>query len=141
MNIPHDNAPPEMNKPHAGGGRVVALVSDLIFATKVTATARFVGVDAAAHTSAANAHAAVKNATAVIVDMHLPGDTPDQFIRSLRAEHPHMPIIAFYSHVCTELAERARAAGASDVLPRSKFSRDLGAILTRCANPDVSQEM
>jgi DNA-binding NarL/FixJ family response regulator len=38
-------------------------------------------------------------------------------------------VIAFLSHVQTDLAERARAAGCQDVMPRSKFTQDLAAIL------------
>ena len=38
-------------------------------------------------------------------------------------------VIAFLSHVQTELAERALAAGCVDVMPRSKFTQNLAAIL------------
>ena len=38
-------------------------------------------------------------------------------------------IIAFLSHVQTELAEKARAAGCRQVLPRSKFTAELAEIL------------
>jgi len=38
-------------------------------------------------------------------------------------------VIAFLSHVQTDLAERARAAGCRDVMPRSQFTQNLAAIL------------
>jgi len=38
-------------------------------------------------------------------------------------------VIAFLSHVQTDLAERARAAGCADVMPRSKFTQNLAEIL------------
>jgi hypothetical protein len=38
-------------------------------------------------------------------------------------------VIAFLSHVQTELAERAHAAGCDEVMPRSKFTQNLAAIL------------
>jgi hypothetical protein len=38
-------------------------------------------------------------------------------------------VIAFLSHVQTDLAERARAAGCQDVMPRSKFTQNLATIL------------
>jgi hypothetical protein len=38
-------------------------------------------------------------------------------------------VIAFLSHVQTDLAERARAAGCQDVMPRSKFTQNLAEIL------------
>jgi len=37
--------------------------------------------------------------------------------------------VAFLSHVQTELAAQARAAGCSDVMPRSVFAQNLAAIL------------
>jgi hypothetical protein len=48
-----------------------------------------------------------------------------------RSNGPGNPrrVIAFLSHVQTELAERARAAGCQDVMPRSKFTQNLAAIL------------
>ncbi|MCU1342143.1 MAG: hypothetical protein JWN92_1566, partial [Candidatus Acidoferrum typicum] len=49
----------------------------------------------------------------------------------IQANAPGNPrrVIAFLSHVQTELAERARAAGCQDVMPRSKFTQNLAAIL------------
>lgn len=41
-------------------------------------------------------------------------------------------IIAFVSHVDVGLAERAWAAGADEVMPRSKFSAELPTILSEC---------
>jgi hypothetical protein len=38
-------------------------------------------------------------------------------------------VIAFLSHVQTDLAERARNAGCMDVMPRSKFTQNLAEIL------------
>ena len=40
-------------------------------------------------------------------------------IEHLRATHKDLPVVAFLSHVQTELAAMARAAGCSDILPRS----------------------
>jgi hypothetical protein len=37
--------------------------------------------------------------------------------------------VAFLSHVQTELAAQARAAGATEVLPRSVFTQNLARIL------------
>ena len=38
-------------------------------------------------------------------------------------------VIAFLSHVQTDLAERARAAGCTEVMPRSTFTQNLAEIL------------
>ena len=48
-----------------------------------------------------------------------------------RAVTPNVPLIAYLSHVQTELAEQARAAGCTTVMPRSKFTRGLATILAR----------
>lgn len=125
---------PSASRGSPGGGEVVAYVSDLIFATKVTATARFVGVRAAAVTSYDAAMRSAAGAVALIVDMHTPGETAAELIRTVRQSDATKPIVAFYSHVCDDLGERARSAGASEVLPRSKFSRELGAILQRLSS-------
>ncbi|MGB6199527.1 MAG: hypothetical protein WA871_09510 [Candidatus Acidiferrales bacterium] len=42
---------------------------------------------------------------------------------------PRRRVIAFLSHVQTELAEQARAAGCDEVMPRSKFTQELPRIL------------
>ena len=42
-----------------------------------------------------------------------------------------LPLIAFLSHVQTELAEKARAAGCTQVMPRSQFTRELATILAQ----------
>jgi len=41
-----------------------------------------------------------------------------------------VPVIGYLSHVQTELAEQAKAAGCREVMPRSKFTMNLAAILT-----------
>jgi CheY-like chemotaxis protein len=49
----------------------------------------------------------------------------------MRKAAPEIPVVAFLSHVQTELAEKARAAGCREVVPRSIFTRDLATILAR----------
>jgi hypothetical protein len=39
-------------------------------------------------------------------------------------------MVGFLSHVQVDLAEQARAAGCDEVMPRSKFTRDLAQILS-----------
>jgi DNA-binding NarL/FixJ family response regulator len=50
-------------------------------------------------------------------------------IARLRATQKELPIVAFLSHVQTELAIQAKAAGSSEVLPRSVFTQNLARIL------------
>jgi hypothetical protein len=39
-------------------------------------------------------------------------------------------VVGFLSHVQTDLAAQARAAGCDEVMPRSAFTQNLAAILT-----------
>ncbi len=109
--------------------RVVALVDDLFFASKMLETARQVGVELK---TAATAGALLdllqqSPATLVVVDLNA-RQAGAEAIAQLRAAGCELPVIAFLSHVQTELAERARAAGCTQVLPRSRFTRELADI-------------
>lgn len=110
---------------------VLAVMSDLIFETKAAATARAAGVDVRTVRSLAAALPLAADAGGIIVDMHLPQDAAVNVIRELRRLRPQVAILAFCSHVQKELLEQATAAGASEVLPRSRFTRQLAAILQR----------
>ncbi len=116
-------------------GRVVALAEDLFFIAKMKETAKQAGVSLeTADTPAALAEAAKVDGTSVlIVDLNANGSI--EAIEHLRAAGNTLPVIAFFSHVQAELAERARLAGCEQVMPRSKFSRDLPEILRRTKAP------
>ena len=111
--------------------RVVAVVPDLFFATRISATAEQVGVEldlpapAAALETIRRAKAAL-----VVLDLHAPGD-PLALVRALRAEPAtrSLRVIGFYSHVDRALRAAALEAGLDEVLPRSAFSRKLAALL------------
>ncbi len=111
---------------------VVALVDDLFFQSKLLETARQVGVELRA-CSTADALAAEISGGApklVVVDLNA-GGNPIEALRRVRSIGREIPLIAYLSHVQAELAESARAAGCRDVMPRSKFTRDLATILSR----------
>jgi CheY-like chemotaxis protein len=112
-------------------GRVVALVEDIFFLAKMQETAKQAGVAlATAGTAEALAEAARANETSLlIVDLNARGSI--EAVEKLRATGNTLPVIAFFSHVQAELGERARAAGCEQVMPRSKFSRELPEILIR----------
>ncbi len=112
-------------------GRVVALVEDIFFIAKMKETAKQAGVALeTAGTPAALAVAVRAGATSLlIVDLNARGSI--EAIEMLRAAGNTQPVIAFFSHVQAELAERARIAGCEQVMPRSKFTRELAEILTR----------
>jgi CheY-like chemotaxis protein len=111
---------------------VVVLVDDVFFQAKLFETARQVGVTlkAVASGDALLAETQQGAPRLVIVDLNA-RQGPLEAIERLRAAGNPCPVIAFLSHVQVELAERARAAGCAEVMPRSKFTANLAAILLR----------
>jgi len=111
---------------------VLALVDDLFFQAKMRETARQVGVELKmVATGDAFLTEAQQNAPALlIVDLNARGGAIEALER-LRAAGNQLPVVAFLSHVQVELAERARAAGCQQVMPRSKFTQNLAAILSQ----------
>jgi CheY-like chemotaxis protein len=119
---------------------VLALVDDLFFQAKLAETARQVGVvlqtvssGEALLSAAAVSPGAPGGPRLLLVDLNARGG-PLQAIEALQAQGNPLPVIAFLSHVQVDLAERARAAGCQQVMPRSKFTAELAQIL-RQAKP------
>lgn len=112
-------------------GRVLALVDDLFFRAKIVETARLSDVELACFATPQDLvdEALAKPPALVLIDLNAAND-PFRALEQL-APGNSIPLIAFLSHVQTELAERARHAGCTEVMPRSKFSKELPAILAR----------
>ena len=112
--------------------QVVALVDDLFFQAKLHETARQVGVEVKTVTTgdALLAEAETHAPALLIVDLNARSGAIEALER-LRAAGNQRPVVAFLSHVQVELAERARAAGCQQVMPRSKFTQNLAAILSQ----------
>ena len=119
----------------------IALIDDLFFLAKVHETAKHTGVtlETAANGEQLLKAAAESPAALVLVDLNARQgalDAVEQLCAangaaSSAANGPGNPrrVIAFLSHVQMDLAERARAAGCTDVMPRSKFTQNLAEIL------------
>jgi CheY-like chemotaxis protein len=109
--------------------RVVAYMDDLFFQMKLAETAKQVGVEVKV---ASNADSLLQLLDPlpklVIVDLNA-RNHPLAAVERLRAANPSLPLIGFLSHVQTDLAARARAAGIQDVMPRSQFTMHLPEIL------------
>ncbi len=111
-------------------GRVVALMDDLFFQMKVAETAKQLGIELKVATS----HDALRSLMEsepklVIVDLNARSQ-PLAAIAALRDEKSHARIVGFLSHVQRELAAEAQAAGCDEVMPRSRFTQNLAAILS-----------
>ncbi len=117
---------------------LVVVVEDLIFATKIRATAASLGIPVHQVRDASGLTAALeqRRPRGVVVDLSLAGD-PIELVR-IAAAHASAPtVIAFVAHVESELAAAAHAAGAHQVMPRSRFSTQLPAILQSVANREI----
>lgn len=116
----------------------IALIDDLFFQAKVRETAKQTGVALETATTGEQLLKAVAASPAalILVDLNAKQGALDAVEQLCAPNGQGTPrrVIAFLSHVQTELAERARAAGCRDVMPRSKFTQNLAEIL-RGAKP------
>jgi len=119
----------------------VALIDDIFFLAKVQETAKHTGITLE---TASTGEQLVKAAAAspealVLVDLNARQGAMDAVericaaggasINAAKTTGNRRRVIAFLSHVQTDLAERARAAGCAEVMPRSKFTQNLAEIL------------
>ncbi len=110
-------------------GRAIGLMDDLFFQMKVAETAKHLGVEfKVATTAEALLNLLDAPTKLLIVDLNARSQ-PVATIEKLRATHKELRVVAFLSHVQTELAAQERAAGATEVVPRSVFTQNLAAIL------------
>jgi CheY-like chemotaxis protein len=111
-------------------GSVVALVDDLFFQMKLAETAKQLGVEVkVAATGDALLNLLQSAPQLVIVDLNARSQ-PLQAVEKLRQTNKDIRVVGFLSHVQTQLAAQAQAAGCNEVLPRSSFTQNLAAILS-----------
>jgi len=105
----------------------LAVVSDLIFATKIRSTAEVLGATCLVVASSAALESAltIHNVKLALIDMHVVGVSALEAIRAIKTRNPSARVIAFFSHVQSELMAAAQGAGADDAWPRSKFVQEL----------------
>jgi DNA-binding NarL/FixJ family response regulator len=110
-------------------GRVVGFMDDLFFQMKIAETAKHLGVDfKVASTGDALIGLLEPPTKLLIIDLNA-RNQPLATLQRLRATQKELRIVAFLSHVQVELAAQARAAGCSEIMPRSAFTQNLAAIL------------
>jgi DNA-binding NarL/FixJ family response regulator len=104
-------------------------MDDLFFQMKLAETAKHLGVEVkVAATPEALQPLLEPPPKLLIVDLNSRSQ-PIAAIQHLRADKNGVRVVAFLSHVQTELAAQARAAGCDEVMPRSVFTQNLAAIL------------
>jgi len=104
---------------------VIALVRDLMFSSKVSATARAVGSEALIVREPGKLPG--QNGRILLVDLNLPGGI--EAAASWKAENPDARVVGFVAHTDTATIQRARDAGL-EVMARSGFVEALPALLT-----------
>jgi len=110
-------------------GKVIALMDDLFFQMKLAETAKQIGVEVKIATNGDAFQALLtSDPKLVIVDLNARSQ-PIAAIEKLRQTRKDIRVVAFLSHVQTELAAQAQAAGCNEVLPRSSFTQNLPVIL------------
>jgi CheY-like chemotaxis protein len=113
--------------------RVIAIVDDMFFASKIRATAEALGVEISFPRTreAALEKIAQMKPQLVVVDLQNHRFDVVEFSSEVKAnaETQSVPLLGFFSHVEVELQKKAIAAGFDRVVPRSVFARDLAAML------------
>jgi CheY-like chemotaxis protein len=114
-----------------GGLAAVALVADMMFASRVGGAARAVGVEVRTVTSPVELWEVLERdrPPLVLIDLEHRGLDAAALVAEIKAPADPPVIVAFGSHVNREALLSARAAGADHVLARSAFVRELPAIL------------
>ena len=103
---------------------VIALVRDLMFSSKVSATARAVGSEVVIVREPGKL--AGQKGRELLVDLSLPGAI--EAAASWKAENSTARVVGFVSHVDTATIQRAREAGL-EVMARSGFVEALPTLL------------
>jgi DNA-binding NarL/FixJ family response regulator len=112
-------------------GRVVALMDDLFFQMKMAETAKQLGLELKVVTNGDALMTLLESAPKlVVVDLNARSQ-PIQAIEKLRLARKDIRVVGFLSHVQRELAAQAQAAGCDEVMPRSSFTQNLVAIMSR----------
>ncbi len=114
--------------------RIIAVVDDLFFASKIRGTAEQVGSKVVfARTADALLESARSDLPSlIIVDLHSQKVDPIGLATNLKSDEQlrSVRLVGFFSHVEVELQKSAMTAGFDRVLPRSAFVRDLVGLLS-----------
>ncbi|MBM80290.1 MAG: response regulator [Planctomycetaceae bacterium] len=114
--------------------QALLICKDLMFQSKVMATANQLGVriETLFATSQLPELVAANSYRAVFVDL----SAADVQIDSVVAAVGEIPVIAFGPHVQTAKLAAAEAAGCEEVMPNSRFSSQMGEIISKYLDAD-----
>jgi len=113
---------------------ILTAVDDLFFLGKIQQTAKLLGVTVGiADPRKLREEMARAPVRAVILDLNHRSNAAVDALRELKGDPATaaIPVLAFLSHVQTDLASAARAAGCDILLARSAFSQQLPQLLEK----------
>jgi len=112
-------------------GRIVLVVTDLMFESRLAAAARALGYDIAAADTAEQARDALRSgpATLLVLDLQADGVSWQEVVTM--AKEAAIPILAYGQHTKAELLRAARKAGCEVVVPRSVLVAELPQLIER----------
>ncbi len=107
----------------------LVFIQDMIFESRISATARSMGVELSFVRQAGDLPSALdrQRPGLMIVDLGCPDAL--EAIAAAAAHSPRPRILAYVSHVEVELANAAAEKGADEVMPRSRFVNELPRLL------------
>jgi acetylornithine deacetylase/succinyl-diaminopimelate desuccinylase-like protein len=105
--------------------KIAAIVSDLMLASRVSESLKAAGHEVSVTPTIPDP----LEADAIVCDL----DTAD-LDAAVAAE---LPTLGFYSHVDVATKQRAEAAGLTQVVPRSRMSRELPQLVDRLLTPEA----
>ena len=110
---------------------VIAVVDDMIFASKIRGAAQSLDVDVIFVRTIDQLMNAPERLNLIVVDLHSQRINALDVAMMAKADEKlrSVELLGFFSHVETELQRQALAAGYDTVVPRSVFSRDLAQII------------
>jgi CheY-like chemotaxis protein len=117
--------------------RILVVVDDLFFLTKIQTTLQHLGLAAQVMTQRAALQEYIRTAVPpalVIVDLTLRTDDAVAVIRTIRATEggAPVPILAFGSHVAVDTRQQALQAGVNRVVAKSELSNHLPDLIQQC---------
>ena len=123
-----------MPAPIAGARKLLVVMSDLLFRSKIDEVARRLGLElrAAKSPEQLDRQLAAGEPAIAIVDLEDGALDPFAAIARVRESAPQTPILGFAGHGNVDAIRRAREGGAT-VLARSGFTVQLPALLTQVA--------
>lgn len=114
------------------GKPIVALVSDLVFGSRISAIVAHLGLTVRVVRSSADLLTNLADVGGAVLDLTAVGDIAE-LVAAIRRARPGLRVAAFVPHVQVALARAAEAAGVDAVKSRSEFTKVLPEVLADLA--------